>query len=118
MVEALSGRLGLPVGNAAQDDGSRFCRVWYPCPDSNRGTRFRKPVLYPPELQGHDIDTTRGRNLDFSSVGHMFPVAEGLARGLSMTRHDAMEEVSITLTLTLSHQGRGDCCLVDEPVCG
>ena len=26
---------------------------WYPCPDSNRGTRFRKPVLYPPELQGH-----------------------------------------------------------------
>ena len=26
---------------------------WYPCPDSNRGARFRKPVLYPPELQGH-----------------------------------------------------------------
>ena len=25
---------------------------WYPCPDSNRGTRFRKPLLYPPELQG------------------------------------------------------------------
>ena len=27
--------------------------MWYPCPDSNRGTRFRKPMLYPPELQGH-----------------------------------------------------------------
>ena len=26
--------------------------AWYPCPDSNRGTRFRKPLLYPPELQG------------------------------------------------------------------
>lgn len=25
----------------------------YPCPDSNRGARFRKPLLYPPELQGH-----------------------------------------------------------------
>src|SRR5262249_54542943 len=24
----------------------------YPCPDSNRGARFRKPLLYPPELQG------------------------------------------------------------------
>ena len=27
---------------------------WYPCRDSNPGTRFRKPLLYPPELQGHD----------------------------------------------------------------
>ena len=26
--------------------------IWYPCPDSNRGTRFRKPMLCPPELQG------------------------------------------------------------------
>jgi hypothetical protein len=26
--------------------------LWCPCPDSNRGTRFRKPLLYPPELQG------------------------------------------------------------------
>ena len=34
-------------------------RSWYPCPDSNRGTRFRKPALYPPELQGHDIDARR-----------------------------------------------------------
>ena len=25
---------------------------WYPCRDSNPGTRFRKPLLYPPELQG------------------------------------------------------------------
>ena len=24
----------------------------YPCPDSNRGSRFRKPALFPPELQG------------------------------------------------------------------
>ena len=24
----------------------------YPCPDSNRGARFRKPLLCPPELQG------------------------------------------------------------------
>ena len=28
---------------------------WYPCPDSNRGPRFRKPLLYPPELQGQGI---------------------------------------------------------------
>ena len=27
-------------------------KSWYPCPDSNRGLRFRKPLLYPPELQG------------------------------------------------------------------
>ena len=26
---------------------------WYPCRDSNPGTWFRKPLLYPPELQGH-----------------------------------------------------------------
>ena len=26
---------------------------WYPCRDSNPGLRFRKPPLYPPELQGH-----------------------------------------------------------------
>ena len=31
----------------------------YPCPDSNRGTRFRKPLLYPPELQGHERDGCR-----------------------------------------------------------
>ena len=30
---------------------------WYPCPDSNRGLRFRKPLLYPPELQGHVVCT-------------------------------------------------------------
>ena len=30
-----------------------YSTTWYPCPDSNRGTRFRKPLLYPPELQGH-----------------------------------------------------------------
>ena len=27
-------------------------KKWYPCRDSNPGTRFRKPLLYPPELQG------------------------------------------------------------------
>ena len=26
-----------------------------PCRDSNPGTRFRKPLLYPPELQGHAV---------------------------------------------------------------
>ncbi len=31
--------------------------MWYPCPDSNRGKRFRKPLLYPPELQGHRYET-------------------------------------------------------------
>ena len=29
---------------------------WYPCRDSNPGTRFRKPLLYPPELQGRGND--------------------------------------------------------------
>ncbi len=29
---------------------------WCPCPDSNRGTRFRKPLLYPPELQGPVVE--------------------------------------------------------------
>ena len=29
--------------------------VWCPCRDSNPGTRFRKPPLYPPELQGHAV---------------------------------------------------------------
>ena len=30
-------------------------KIWYPCRDSNPGTRFRKPLLYPPELQGHRL---------------------------------------------------------------
>src|SRR3972149_3856584 len=30
--------------------------MWYPCRDSNPGTRFRKPLLYPTELQGHGGD--------------------------------------------------------------
>ena len=28
---------------------------WCPCRDSNSGTRFRKPMLYPPELQGRAV---------------------------------------------------------------
>lgn len=28
-------------------------RFWYPRPDSNRNTQFRKLMLYPLELQGH-----------------------------------------------------------------
>ena len=29
--------------------------LWCPRRDSNPGTRFRKPLLYPPELQGHKL---------------------------------------------------------------
>ena len=29
--------------------------AWYPWPDSNRRARFRKPLLSPPELQGHAL---------------------------------------------------------------
>ena len=33
---------------------------WYPWGDSNARTRFRKPLLYPPELQGHELGGDRG----------------------------------------------------------
>jgi hypothetical protein len=35
---------------------SKQAAGWYPCRDSNPGTRFRKPLLYPPELQGRGSD--------------------------------------------------------------
>ena len=43
-----------PVRDAGQGGAERRrMKAEYPCPDSNRGARFRKPLLYPPELQGH-----------------------------------------------------------------
>ena len=57
-----------PAWSLLQDEwsgtviSSQHSASWYPCPDSNRGTRFRKPVLYPPELQGH-MDYERVRPL-------------------------------------------------------
>ena len=42
-----------PIRGCPERASYEYGTLWYPCPDSNRGTRFRKPLLYPPELQGH-----------------------------------------------------------------
>ena len=47
---------GLAKGSGATSWSPSYCGGlgWYPCRDSNPGARFRKPLLYPPELQGHE----------------------------------------------------------------
>ena len=41
-------------------NGNFSFKKWYPWGDSNARTRFRKPLLYPPELQGHELGGDRG----------------------------------------------------------
>ena len=88
---------------------SEKCR-WYPCRDSNPGTRFRKPLLYPPELQGHAVRVVKNdlpyHDCPHSASGIVSPrLRELITMSLLVTPH--MQTSAKPRPLTRTNPGQG-----------